>query len=34
VESTGQRINADNVIVVGRTHNGTNDDLWLRKYAP
>jgi hypothetical protein len=26
--------NADNVIVVGRTHNGTNDDLWLRKYAP
>jgi hypothetical protein len=25
---------ADNVLVVGRTHNGTDDDIWIRKYTP
>jgi hypothetical protein len=25
---------ADNVIVVGKTHNGVDSDIWVRKYTP
>jgi hypothetical protein len=25
---------ADNVIVVGKTENATNSDIWIRKHTP